>query len=112
MTNLRRLLPVLALIALLIAPFGRMGMAEATTAPHHDAPMAIAGHCEDSLTPAAPGQPNKTAIDCMIACAAVAPVDTQLLAEEMPAAPAPGALPLATFHGLHPGADPPPPRAS
>ncbi len=109
---MRRLLPLLALLALLIAPFGRMGMAEATPTPNHGAPMAMAGHCED-MPASAPGQPDKAGIDCMIACAAIAPDAAPFVAgTPPPAAAAPGALPVAPFRGLHPTAEPPPPRLS
>lgn len=108
--TLRRILPVLALIALMIAPFGRMGLAEAATA-HHAAPMAMAGHCEDMPAPES-GKPNKAAIDCMIACAAMT---TESAADIAHAAPDPVAVaprPLLSLHGIQPEAETPPPRRS
>lgn len=108
--TLRRILPVLALIALMIAPFGRMGLA-AAAAPHHGTPMAMAGHCEDMPTPE-PGKPNKTAIDCMIACAAMT---TESAADIAHAAPEPVVIaprPLLSLHGIQPEAADPPPRFS
>jgi hypothetical protein len=76
--NLRRLLPLLVLLALVIAPFGRVAVAEAKTIPH-PMPSAMASHC--------PGQPmpdgdkgGRVAIDCMIACAAMASAAAPFLA--------------------------------
>lgn len=107
----RRLLPLIAILALLVAPFGRMGMAEAAAAPHHAAPAAMAGHCDDRPA-SAPDRPDKAAIDCMTACAAIMPAAAPRLAGTPPPAIDPGIVPPAAFHGLHPAADPPPPRAS
>ncbi|MBX3560357.1 MAG: hypothetical protein KF780_00945 [Sphingomonas sp.] len=113
MTTARRLLPLIAIFALLVAPFGRIGMAEAAATLHHAAPMAMAGHCEDMAAPdhGPTGKAGKAAIDCMIACAAVAPMPlSQIALMIVPAAmPGDGGAPAA-FDGLHPGADPPPPR--
>ena len=106
----RRLLPLLALLALLAAPFGRIAAAEAMTAGHHP-PMAMTGHCEDMPSPQQ-DKTDKTAIDCMIACAAMATEDACGTTVRAPlvAGPIAGALPV--FFGLHPEADPPPPRFS
>lgn len=108
--TLRRLLPLFTLVALMIAPFGRMGMAEAAM-PQHAAPMAMPGHCEDMPTPAS-GKPSKAAIDCMIACAAVA---TQSAAELVYAVSDPITVaprPLFSLDGIEPEAADPPPRVS
>ncbi len=98
------------MLALLFAPFGRMAAAEAMAAPaaHH---MTAGGHCQDMPAPEDP-ESTPTAIDCAVACAVVAP----------PCAPAVAAAPrlvqpqagarLATFSGVKPEADPPPPRLS
>lgn len=106
-----RLLPLFALIALLVAPFGRMGMAEAAGMDHHAAPMAMSGHCEDMPMPA-PGKPSKAAVDCMIACAAVAPALPAQIVGFAPRAAALTPTALTAFRGIHPEADPPPPRRS
>lgn len=106
----RSLTPLLVLLALLAAPFGRMGMAEAAM-PHHAAPMAMSGHCADMPTPE-PGKPAKAAIDCMIACAALA---TESAAEMIYAALDPVVIaqrPLLSLHGIQPEAADPPPRRS
>lgn len=106
----RRILPVLALIALMIAPFGRMGLAEAAT-PHHAAPMAMAGHCEDMPAPE-PGKPNKAAIDCMIACAAMTTENAAHIAHATPDPVMIAPRPLFSLHGIQPEAADPPPRHS
>ncbi|HEX8641243.1 MAG TPA: hypothetical protein VF704_08805 [Allosphingosinicella sp.] len=105
-----RLLPLLVMLALLFAPFGRVAAAEAMAAPAHHA-MAAAGHCDKMPVPDDPDS-DTAAVDCAMACAAVAP----------PAAPAlaPAPLPVrpgsatffATFSGVTPASDPPPPRLS
>ena len=107
--RLFRLLPLLALLALLIAPFGRMAAAEA--APHHGAP-AMAEHCEQ----AAPGDeaPDdaQKAIDCMTACAAVAAPSAPPLEVPRRASEQPVAARAFGLVGLQPERDPPPPRLS
>lgn len=108
--TLRSLTPLFVLLALLAAPFGRMGMAEAAM-PHHAAPMAMSGHCADMPTPE-PGKPAKAAIDCMMACAAVT---TESSAEMIHAALDPvvaAPRPLLSLHGIQPEAADPPPRRS
>ena len=107
--RLFRLLPLLALLALLIAPFGRMAAAEAS--PHHGAP-AMAGHCEEAAPDEqAPGEAQK-AIDCMIACAAVAAPAAPRLEVPLHASEQPAAASAFGLVGLHPERDPPPPRLS
>ena len=106
MVNLRRLLPLLVLLALVIAPFGRVAVAEAKTIPH-PMPSAMASHC--------PGQPmpdgdkgGRVAIDCMIACAAMASAAAPFLAPPPAAEAAPVAIPSFLPAGIRPEADPPP----
>ena len=107
---------------MLLAPLGRTGMAQAMAVPATAG--AMAGHCAEmpAAAPAhhqgtphhqAPAQDGeKMAVDCMIACAAMA------AAPEPFVAPPPGAvaLPVTTFlsslTGIRPEADPPPPRFS
>ena len=111
--KLRLLLPLLTLLALLVAPFGRIAAAEAMTSSHEPA-MAMAGHCEEMP---APGQDrsdrtHEASIDCLVACAAVATAESAPLAA-VPAAASPRVgVTLPEFAGLHPEADPPPPRLS
>lgn len=107
--SLFRLLPLLAMLALVASPFGRMAAAEAMVAPHHQA-AAMAGHCPDM--PAQDDGAAPQAIDCMIACAAMAGADAPAFGEPqaMPAAEAHFAPPVSA--GLHPESEPPPPRFS
>jgi hypothetical protein len=108
--TLRSLTPLLVFLALLAAPFGRMGVAEAAM-PHHAAPMAMSGHCADMPAPE-PGKPARAMIDCMMACAAVT---AESLAEIAHAALDPVVIaprPLLSLHGIQPEAADPPPRHS
>ena len=107
--SFRRLLPLLALLALLVAPFGRMAAAEAMAMPHH-APAAMAGHCDDM--PAPDGDEPGKAVDCMIACAVMTPSEAPALKAAPPARSMPASFAVPGFSGLHPEADPPPPRFS
>ena len=106
--SFRRIFPLLAMLALLIAPFGRIAAAEAM--PHHGA-EAIESHCAGSEAPDGDNK-ERTAIDCMVACAAMAS------AAELSLAPSPlpatilCALPNLTRAGIQHEADPPPPRFS
>ena len=105
---MRRLLPFLVLLALLVAPYGRM---QAQAAVPHAPQMMMIGHCQPSA-PTAPTPAHHGSIDCMIACAAI------VFAAEAALNPAEVAAILpesrATLHlkGLRPAADPPPPRLS
>ena len=108
--SLRRLLPYLVLLALVMAPFGRIGVAQAKAMPHHAA-SAMASHC--------PGQPmpdgdksGRMAADCMIACAAMAPAPAFFLAPPAAAEAAPVPMRAFSLAGIRPEADPPPPRFS
>ena len=108
--SFRRLLPLLALVALLVAPFGRMAAAEAMAMPRHAA-VAMAGHCDDMP---APGQheSGKAAIDCLTACAVMTPADAPALAAEAPLRAVPAESTPLPISGLRPESDPPPPRFS
>lgn len=103
------LLRLLVLIALLAAPFGRIAAAEATTAPHGAAMAMAGGHC-DTMPKSDSGGPDRS-IDCMIACAMLAHSGGTALRMPAPGAPAPLGLARAGLSGLHPEADPPPPRS-
>ena len=109
--KLRRLLPLLALIALLVAPFGRMAAAEASAMPHHGAAAPAASHCPDMPAPDG-GDGSQSSIDCMIACAAVTAADAPALAPAPPSRAVTAIRRVVRFSGLNPQADPPPPRLS
>jgi hypothetical protein len=100
----RRILHLIVLACLVLAPFGRIGLAQA-----HAAPAAMAGHCAGDSAPA-PDRDKRDRIDCMTACAAIAapvgPVFTP------PPACGMAGVALGTFAlaGIQPEAEPPPPR--
>lgn len=105
----RRLLPLIALLALAVAPFGRMAAAEAMAPAHHTA-TAAPGHCDDM--PAPDGDEADKLLDCLTACASLAAADASPL-PVLTAAPASlQAQPPAGAAGVNPEADPPPPRLS
>lgn len=106
---IRRIAPLLILIALIAAPFGR-----AQAAPVHAAPTmatTMAGHC-DPVAPSAPAPAHHGAsIDCTIACAAV-PASNAAFAPHA-ITPIAAVTPLEfVLHGIRPAFDPPPPRLS
>lgn len=107
--SLRRLLPLMTIFALLVAPFGRAAAAEAMATPHH-APKAMSGHC-DPMPASGQGEKDKS-IDCMTTCAAMAPAEAPPLQTRLPTATVPVSRVFAACSGLHPEADPPPPRFS
>ena len=77
----------------------------------HHAPMATTGHCQDMPSPDHK-KADKAAIDCMIACAAVASAEGVSPSVPVSVADAPVSVLLPLVSGLHPEADPPPPRFS
>ncbi|HEX8666825.1 MAG TPA: hypothetical protein VF727_00455 [Allosphingosinicella sp.] len=108
-----RLLAVLAVFALLLTPLRMFGAAEAMAMPHHGTHAAAAadeGHCAP-----AKGSSDKApsaGIDCMTACAAIAPAATVATSEPVAlAAPASPFIPDARC-GLDPEASTPPPRTA
>ena len=118
--SMRAALRLLLLAVMLLAPLGRIGVAQAMAAPA-EAPAAMAGHCAGMPAPAghggrhgdAPQQGDEgKAVDCMIACAAMTETPAAFLAPPLaPAAMAGAPLPV-SLTGIRPEADPPPPRFS
>jgi hypothetical protein len=115
--TLRACLRLLLLAAMLLAPLGRIGVAQAMAAP--SATGIMMAHCAGMPAPMpahhrqAPGPDSeKMAVDCMIACATMAPPPAPFITPP----PAETALPLVSFlsslSGIQPEADPPPPRFS
>lgn len=96
------------LLALALAPFGRMAAAEAKAMPHH-APAAMSGHCAGQPEP---DQDRQPAIDCMIACAAMAPAAMPAFVPPPVAHAEPTSGPALILAGILPEAEPPPPRPS
>lgn len=108
--SLRRLLPLLVLVALVLAPFGRMGVAEAKAMPRH-AVSAMTAHCPDMPLPDGGGD-NGMTIDCMMACATMAAAAAPLVPPPQAEEAVVTALPFTFFPGIRPEAEPPPPRFS
>lgn len=104
----RRLVQLLILIALATAPFGRIGASQAMTGY---AAMTMAAHCTGQPMPDGDKR-HRTAADCMIACAAMAPAPSPFALPPPVLASAPIDLPLSRLSGIHPEADPPPPRSA
>ena len=110
LVNTRLILPMLALLALLFAPFGRVAAAQAVATPNQGAAV-MAGHCNE--IPVAPEpKSDEMAVDCMIACAVVAAPAAPSLASPPAAQTIHAAGVPGRFIGLHPESDPPPPRLS
>ena len=114
-----RLVRVLTILAMLLAPLGMVGEHAAMAMPaaaaagaHHASNMDQAGHCsegsgqsEDEKAPA-----SDCLIDCAIACSAIPAIGTQM-AGHPPALAIIQPLSLVNrITGLHPESDPPPPR--
>lgn len=96
---------------MLIAPFGRIGMAQAAAAPAH-AEMAQMPHCAGEPAPDDP-RPKRHAVDCMMACAAVAPAaDAVMVVAPPPRAPVHARILATTATGRGTEADLRPPRRS
>jgi hypothetical protein len=104
-----RLLRCLLLLALMLAPFGRMAAAEAKAAPHHEMSM-MAPHCPEPSSP--DGNKAGMSVDCMIACAAMVPAPTAALVPPAAAEPTVATFPERMLAGIRPEAEPPPPRLS
>jgi hypothetical protein len=107
-----RLLTILAMLALWVAPIQMIGGAAAAM-PHHQPamPQMDMVHCDPAPVSHSDGGDEKRAIDCMIACAglpALPPSEPEGFAE-VRARPAPSELAL--LHGLAVEAAIPPPRS-
>lgn len=102
-----RLIRLFLLAALVLAPLGRLGIAQAM-ATHHS-PSAMTSHCGGQPLPSR-DRHHRMAIDCMIACAAMAPVPAALFVPPVAVEAAVAASPSPQLAGIRPEADPPPPR--
>ena len=105
----RLLVQLFVLAALVLAPFGRIGIAQAEAMPDHAA-MAVA-HCASQPMPET-GKDRRMAADCMIACAVMAPAAAFTLAQPAATEAAPATMIPFLPAGIRPEADPPPPRFS
>lgn len=98
----RRLVQLFVLAVLLLAPFGRIGIAQAMAAP-------MASHCAGQPLPDQDSH-DEMAVDCLIACAAMAPAAALFAPQPPSALVAPSPMPTVTLAGIRPEAEPPPPR--
>lgn len=114
-----RLIRLLTILALLLAPLGMIGehAAMAMTAPeasaHHAGDAAQAGHCAGMTGQSEDEKkaPDRDClIDCAIACSAIPAVGNMMGDQPMPAALAQPRPLAGRMSGLHPESDPPPPR--
>ena len=111
-----RLLRILTILAVLLAPLGMLGghPAMATPAPSDPAMshMAIdpAGHCAD-IDKQSKDQPGSS-IDCMIACSVLLTAENVLSVHPVAISPRQPRTLAVVLNGLHPEWDTPPPRLS
>lgn len=106
------------LVALLLAPLGMRG-GETLAAVPTAAPSAGSGHCDemagserDAPDQQAPTESADCLLDCMVLCAGMPSVPTQLADPVARAALPMAAPPTAAMRGLTPQAEPRPPRIS
>jgi hypothetical protein len=104
----RRLVQFLVLIALTVAPFGRIGVSQAMAG--HGA-MAMPAHCGGQPMPDGE-KGHRMTLDCMIACAAMAPAPASFTLPPPALAAAPIARAAPFLSGVRPEAEPPPPRTT
>jgi hypothetical protein len=102
----RRLVQLLVLFALAAAPFGRIGISQAMA---RHMPTAMIAHCAGQPMPE-PARGHRMAVDCMIACAAMAPAPAPFALPPPAVVAAPVGLAAGFPAGVRPEADPPPPR--
>ena len=116
--TLARLVRMLVLLAVLIAPLGMMDdhaamatAAIATPTAHHAS--ASEGHCDESVPqPSEPSAPDRDCLlDCAITCSAVPPATAGMPDAPFELAADPVRAPPGLLIGRHPESDPPPPRA-
>jgi hypothetical protein len=105
-----RTLRLLLFAALLLAPLGRIGMAEAAGGTA----VAASGHCREGPAPGSRAPAHEgVMIDCAIACAAIAALPTSFAAPPPACAETPPiAVRPSDLAGILPDAELPPPRFS
>ena len=102
----RRLLSILAMFALLVAPIQMIGGAAA--AMPHPQPAAATGHCDQ----APDSGEEQVAIDCLIACAGLPALPPSAPAGHTKVRAIPASAALPSLRGLPAEAATPPPRFS
>jgi hypothetical protein len=110
-----RLVRILTILAMLVAPLGMMGGHAAMAMPvsaqpamDHMAAMSPGGSCADMDKQ--PEDQSGPGIDCMIACSAVPSAEGGIAGHPLAAADVQPPPPSEAASGLHPESDPPPPR--
>ena len=108
---MRAALRLLLLAVMLLAPMGRIGMAEAMAGHCADAPVAAPAHLGGGHQQPSPrDDTGQAAIDCMIACATMAPAPAPEIAPQARAIAVPDTPLPASLTGIRPEAATPPPR--
>jgi len=110
-----RSLRLLLLAVMLLAPMGRIGMAQAAAGHCADVPAAAAaahggGDHQSQPQPVPQEEKSQVAIDCMIACAAMASAPAAFVAPPGEIIALPGVPRLTSLTGIRPEAETPPPR--
>jgi hypothetical protein len=107
-----RLLQLLTLLAMILAPVGMATGHDAMAAPAapgaHTMSAMATDHCAGMDQPAKPQPPS--CVDCNMVCAALPAVETAVAVHPIAAASLPRIAPEEAVQGLHPESDPPPPR--
>ena len=106
----KRLLRLLTMLVLLVAPLTMIGIAPGQAMAHGAAAADMADHCPGTDKPAK--EPSSAPVHCIVACAAIA--SNELGVEARPLAPAarPSLPSMLAVSGLSPEAAIPPPRSS
>lgn len=108
---MRAALRLLLLAVMLLAPMGRIGMAQAMAGHCAETPSAAPAHHNGGHQQPAPrDNKSQAAIDCMIACAAMAPAPAPSVVPQARATAAPDTPLPASLTGIRPEAATPPPR--
>ena len=116
-----RLMLILAILALLIAPLNMLGgsamAAPTVSAPSQEQSMDHASHCgelpSENDGQAGGGSSQKDCLsDCAMACSAIAAPYIRIAETEVSAAVRETSLPVDTLRGLNPESADPPPRTA
>ncbi|HEX8444751.1 MAG TPA: hypothetical protein VF631_14000 [Allosphingosinicella sp.] len=118
----RRLVRILTMLALLLAPLSMvsehaaMAMPAPTASAHHEQAAGQSAHCAEmagqTQTEDQDSRSGDCLIDCAIACSAIPPLANIVADHTLPPALA-QPLPLVSrIAGLHPESDDPPPRTA
>jgi hypothetical protein len=103
-----RLIRLAIMLAVLLAPLAMIGGAPARAAAHHAAAPQTADHCA-GMQKNSKEQPAQSR-DCMVACAAIIAMSSEIDAHLPAPAVAQAIAPATSGHGLEPEAETPPPR--